>query len=345
MKRIFRHNFFIRLRSWEYWPFWVVQFPLAIYWLWLSIKARSMFFFSAANPGIALGGMFGESKYTILQRMPPAVTPKTILIKMPATTEAVIGQVTSSGFSFPLVFKPDIGERGFLVKRIFTRDDVDRYLQNLTVNFIAQELVDLPLECGVFYTRFPGEAEGKVTSLTIKEMLSVTGDGHATVQKLILQSDRAKLQWSKLKEMHQDQLHKILQEGEVLELNPIGNHCLGTTFLNGNRYITPALSASFDRISKQLGNFYFGRFDLKCSSLDDLEKGNVKILEVNGCGAEPSHIYQPGYSLRVAYRDLFTHWENLFRISIQNKSRGYAYTPFREGVTIYRHFRARMKTP
>lgn len=103
------------------------------------------------------------------------------------------------------------------------------------------------------------------------------------------------------------------------------------------------MSESFDRISKEMRQFYFGRFDLKCASLEDLSKGNVKILEVNGCGAEPAHIYQPGFSLWEAYGVLFTHWNNLYQISFQNRQRGVPYTSFREGRNIYQKYRAAMQ--
>jgi hypothetical protein len=63
-------NFWTRLTNWEYWPFSVIYFPVFFYWLWLSVKARSLFFFSAANPSIESGGMLGESKYRILKNVP-----------------------------------------------------------------------------------------------------------------------------------------------------------------------------------------------------------------------------------------------------------------------------------
>ncbi|MGC3942925.1 MAG: hypothetical protein QM762_00040 [Chryseolinea sp.] len=68
--QVIRSNFFIKLKSWEYWPFGIVQFPLFIYFAWLSLRARSIVFFSASNPGITMGGMFGESKYDVIRKVP-----------------------------------------------------------------------------------------------------------------------------------------------------------------------------------------------------------------------------------------------------------------------------------
>ena len=334
-----RSNFFIKLTHWEYWPFGIVQFPVMLYFGWLSLRARSFFFFSASNPGIPMGGMFGESKYEILSKVPRAYTPATIFIPAVSTKEDVLARLKESQLKFPVIFKPDLGERGFMVKRIRSEADVDAYLQQMKLDFIAQELVDLPLEFGVFYTRFPQEANGRVTSVVKKEMLSVTGDGASTLEQLILAKDRAKLQWETLKITYRDRLTDVLTAGQTLELVPIGNHYLGTKFLDGTALISPDLSAAFDRISQQIDGFYFGRFDLRCASEADLIAGRVKVMELNGCGAEPAHIYHPGYSLRKALAVLFTHWRNIFIIARENSRRGVPYTSWKEGMSFYRKFK------
>jgi hypothetical protein len=338
LKGFLEHNFFIRLTSWEYWPFGIVQFPVIIYWIWLSIKARSLLFFTASNPTITLGGMFGESKYAVLMQLPEDVLPKTILIDTPVVTSQVLLRMYEACLNFPVIFKPDLGERGYRVKRIHSLRDVELYLNDIKGSFIVQELIDLPIECGVFYTRFPDKKCGEVTSVVIKEMLSITGDGVKTVMELIRSSPRAKLQWERLKLMHHEVLDTILKKGELLELNAIGNHCLGTKFLNGNHLINEQLSEVFDGISKSLDEFYFGRFDLRCESIGDLYQGKVKIMEVNGCGAEPAHIYHPGFSLFEAMKVLFLHWKILFIISTQNRERGFAYTPLKDGYRIFKQF-------
>jgi hypothetical protein len=338
--RIRHSNFYIKLFNWEYWPFGIVQAPFFIYWLWLSLKARSLFFFSASNPTILTGGMLGESKSEVLQLVPDELKPKTILVRLPMTREEVIHVIQKNGLSFPLIFKPDLGERGWMVKRIYTESDIDTYLSQIKIDFIIQELIDLPFEFGLFYVRFPNDANGKVNSITGKDFLSVTGDGTKTLQELILQKDRAKLQWNVLSETYKNELSLILKKGERKELVSIGNHCLGTTFLNANHLITPKLNESFDRISKQIKGFYFGRYDLRCASLSDLENGNVKIVELNGCGAEPAHIYHPGASLWDGISVLFRHWQNLYRVSAQNHALGIPYISFAEGKAVYKKFKA-----
>lgn len=344
LSRIRKSNFFIKLTHWEYWPFGIIQAPLFPYWLWFSLKARSLLYFSASNPSILSGGMMGESKSEVMKLVPNQVKPKSILIKLPATTTGVLEQLNHAGLSLPVIFKPDLGERGWMVRRIKSQADVETYLQEIKIDFIAQELVDLPLEFGVFYVRFPNDAQGNVVSITGKEFLAVTGDGVHTLAELILAMDRARLQWATLRHVYAGRLNEVLPEGKTMELVSIGNHCLGTKFLNCNHLITPQLNESFDRISKQIEGFYFGRFDLRCATEEDLQHGRVQIVELNGCGAEPAHIYHPGFSLWRAMRVLLTHWRNLYIISSQNHARGVPYLSFREGRKIYRQFKALKNT-
>lgn len=338
-KKFRNSNFIIRLTAWEYWPFGIVQFPLFIYWLWLSLRARSLLFFSACNPTIVLGGMFGESKHDVLRLIPDQYKPRTILVNPHKTKGEVLSLMRDHHLSYPVIFKPDHGERGFMVKKITSEQEVELYLNSFNKDFIIQEFLDLPLEFGIFYARMPDEPKGYVTSVVIKDMLTVTGDGSSTLQELILNKPRAKLQWPKLKQAHAGQLHHIIPAGENYVVNAIGNHSLGTTFINGEHLINRQLSKTFDTLSKQIDGFYFGRYDLRCSSIEDLYAGRIKIMELNGCGAEPAHIYHPGFSLFRALIILFKHWRNIFRISIQNHKRGAAFTPLREGIAIYSEFK------
>jgi hypothetical protein len=338
-KKFRNSNFIIRLTAWEYWPFGIIQFPLFIYWLWLSLRARSMLFFSASNPTIVLGGMFGESKDDVLKLIPDQYKPKTILIKALKTKKEVLSLISEHGLSFPVIFKPDQGERGFMVRKIASENQVELYLKSYSKDFIIQEFLDLPVELGVFYTRMPDQPDGYVNSVVMKEMLTVTGDGKSTLENLIMTKPRARLQWEKLSDAHTDQLGRILPTGEKFVLNSIGNHSLGTMFLNGEHLINSKLSKTFDTISKQIEGFYFGRYDLRCASIEDLYEGRIKIMELNGCGAEPAHIYHPGFPLWKAIGILFTHWKNIFLISMQNHRRGIAFTPLREGKKTYKKFK------
>ncbi|HYG17700.1 MAG TPA: hypothetical protein VD816_02180 [Ohtaekwangia sp.] len=329
----------IRLRHWEYWPFGIVQFPLFFYYAWLSLRARSPVFFSAANPGIVMGGMFGESKYEVLRKIPQQYVPKTIRISLPVSPQALRSVVSEHRFAFPLICKPDLGEKGFRVSRIATESELTDYLSTTRLDFIVQELIDLPLEFGVFYARRPSDDKGKVISVVMKEMLAITGNGKDTLRDLILKNDRAKLQWKVLRDKFCAQLGEIVPAGTRVELVSIGNHARGTKFLDGSHLINDHLSSTFDTISRQIEGFYFGRFDIRCATLEDLYNGNIKVMELNGCGAEPAHIYDPQYNLLKAIKVLFIHWRTIFIIARENVRRGAHYTTWREARMYYKKFR------
>lgn len=340
LSRLWRSNFLIRLRSWEYWPFEVVYLPIFGYWAWLSVRARSILFFTASNPGMENGGFLGESKYKILTKIPDHLIPKTLYFSTRTATAEIISKMKECDLSFPIICKPDIGERGWRVEKVFNEAELDRYSASSPTGFIVQEFVDLPVEAGVFYYRNPFEKHGKVSSVVLKEMLQVTGNGHDTLEKLILANDRAKLQWNSLKLKFRDELNTILAPGETKELVSIGNHCKGTKFLNGNHLICQKLESTFDNISSQIEGFFYGRFDLRAASWEDVRSGNVKILELNGAGAEPSHIYHPGFSLKEGYQVLFHHWTMLYQISRANHKLGVPYLSVKQGWLEYKRIKA-----
>ena len=339
LRKITQSNFFIRLSSWEYWPFGIIQFPLMLYFAWLALRARSLFFFSASNPGIQMGGMFGESKFKVLEKIPPEVKPKTALVKLPTSTDNVVAILREHEFAFPVIFKPDLGERGHMVERINDEREVDQYLKKINIDFLIQDFVDLPLEFGIFYRRYPSQKNGEVISIIQKELLAVTGDGRSTLRDLILQKPRAKLQWHKLKVSFQKQLDTVVPSGKRIQLVDVGNHARGTKFTDGSRLLTERLSTTFDFISKRIDGFYFGRFDLRCSSLEDLYAGRVRIVELNGCGAEPAHIYDPDFGLVRAMGVLFRYWRDIFVIARENRRRGIPYLSMREGIQFYKKFK------
>jgi hypothetical protein len=342
VQQILRSNFLIKFRSWEYWPFGIVQFPVFFYFAWLCIRTRSLTFFAASNPGIPMGGMFGESKYDILKKIPAAVTPISILIQTPTTSHGVADAIKNADLKFPLIFKPELGERGFKVTRVNSMTEVERFLHGMAYNFLVQEFVDAPLEFGIFYQRHPGNTRGKVTSIVMKEMLSVIGDGINTLQQLILNKDRAKIHWKALREKFASELNVVVPMGKVIELVSIGNHCLGTKFINRNDLINETLNQRFDEISSKIDGFYFGRYDLRCESVDDLYSGKLKIMELNGCGAEPAHIYDPQFSFFDAVIVLLRHWRSIFEIARENNRRGTEYISLAEALSYYRIFKQRV---
>jgi hypothetical protein len=330
----------IRLINYEYWPFWILFLPAFFYWLYLGWKARSLAYFSAANPGIENGGVFGESKSEILKMIPEKYKPFSVVVSESLQPRELISLFEQSGFQYPVICKPDKGEMGFKVKKVENEAQLLSYLQDTPVDFLIQEFISWKEEYGVLYYRFPNGESG-ISSLVAKEFLSVTGDGVHTVEELMNFSDRARLQLEKFKKERTDLLMIVPAHGVTLQLEPIGNHCRGTKFINANKNINAQMVAVFDTIAKNMDGFNYGRFDLKVKRIDDLYTGeNIRVMEVNGCTSEPAHIYGEDMNLWKVYRDIFFNMKIVNQIAIANHKLGHSYVPIRKIVSeTVQHFK------
>ena len=316
-----------RLLRWEFWPAWAVYPPVVVYLLYLGLKHRSCTLFTAANPAIEDGGFVGESKYGILQSLRGAgeCLPKTLLLKTGDPRDRLAAAehfMRSEGLDFPIVLKPDAGQRGTGVAIIRSNGQLREYLFNSPVPVIVQEYI-AGVEFGVFYCRIPGQARGRIFSVTEKQMPSVVGDGQHTLEELILADHRAVCMADAYLRKNADRAHDVPRAGERVQLVEIGTHCRGAIFLDGRHAITPALEAAIDRIAQSFDGFYFGRFDLRVPSLEDFRAGrNIKVIELNGVTSEATHIYDPQVSLLEAYQALFRQWRIAFEIGDLNRRRG-----------------------
>lgn len=332
-------HFLTRLTQWEYHPWWIANIPVYGYWLYFAARARHAFFFSNVNPAIPLGGAMGESKWDILQLLPAEIVPKTILIEPGEPFESVLSAIEAVGIQFPLIAKPDVGERGFLVKKIENEVVLQQYLATWPTKFILQEFLSLPLEASVLYHVFPGE-EGSfgITSVCLKEFLAVSGDGQSTVRELMSQNARSAFQLPRFDRDFPEILNRIPKNGETILLEPIGNHSRGTKFLNGNTLLSPEMLAAFEPICRKIQGIQYARFDLKAASAEALQRGEFKVMELNGVLGEPAHIYDPGHGMLRAYRDLWKHWRLLFQLHRAQQKMGHAPTPPVEAIQFVRGY-------
>jgi hypothetical protein len=326
-----------KFTHWEYWPMEVVYFPAFFYWIYLGIRARSLFFFSASNPSIETGGMFGEAKFDILEKIPEVYRTPTLFFGYPFEPQNILSQLSQAHWDYPLIFKPDIGERGNRVEKIETKEQAIDYLSSCSYDILVQPFITYPMELGVFYYRYPSQERGHIISVVSKEFLTAKGDGTSTLSELISANPRAALQAERLSKKHARTWEQVLAKDEELLLEPIGNHCRGTSFKNANAIIDDQLVSVFDTLSKQIEGFYFGRFDLKCTSVEALMKGEgISIMELNGAGSEQGHIYQPGFSFFTAVKTILQQWRILFEISVENHNKGIPYMTLKEARAYLR---------
>jgi hypothetical protein len=313
---------FIKLSKWEYWPFPVVYTPIFIYWAWLSLKARTFFFFSTANPTIRNAGFLLESKQQIYDLLPVGTYPRTVYCTKGLPAESIWQLLLARGLHFPLMAKPDIGQRGLQVKLLRNECDLLIYAGRSRVDFLLQEYIDHPQEAGIFYYRIPGEAHGHISGIVGKEMLLVKGDGRSTIEALLGRKDRYILQLPLLRAIYGAFLQQVPADGEEHVLAPYGNHRLGAKFLDWTGRITSELEQTIDAVCGAVPGFYFGRLDIKFRSWDELSAGQAfSIIELNGAGSEPTHIYDPAHSIFFAWKEIIRHLGLLYTISRANARR------------------------
>ncbi len=314
---------FVKLTQWEHWPSFMFYLPLVPFYLKERIKTGNFTFFLNTNPAIKYSGDGTESKYKTIQLVPKEFRPKSVLINELENFKTVLDKIRIEKITFPLIAKPDLGFRGFLVKKINSETELKTYLQkNNSIKILIQEYLDYKNECGILYHRLPNNDKGKITSITLKKFLTVIGDGKSTLLQLILADKRAYLYIELLKNIHQEKLKNTPKKNQKVVLTVIGNHSKGTEFLNGNHLIDNTLEETFDKLNKQINGWYFGRLDLKYNNFEDLRLGkDFKVIEINGIIAEPTHIYDTTNkeaSYRNAIKTLKENWNTIFEIAKQN---------------------------
>ncbi len=291
--------------------------------------------------------MFFESKWKIFQLVPKEYYPATILIEGGEDICSIEQRMNFAGIMIPVIAKPDSGERGWAVKKISNIQELNAYKAALHVAFLIQSYMNYPVEMSVFYYRHPSQKKGIVTSVTLKKLLTVTGDGHSTIDELVRSNGRSFLQYQKLLQQNKIDLTYAPEQGEQVVLVPYGNHVLGATFLNYNHIIDAALTDIIDSISQQIDGFYYGRYDLRCNSIEDLKAGkNFSILELNGARAEPAHIYEPGFSFLKAQLTIAKHFRMMYEAARENNKNGVAYMSyknFKDTLRLRKEYRSKVR--
>src|SRR5690606_17904145 len=211
------------------------------------------------------------------------VRPVTALLRKGSNADVIKQALRANSFSFPLILKPEVGERGWHVSKVTSEEELIEYLSRHQMDMIVQEFVDFPLELSIFVYKMPETGEVGVTSICEKHFLQVRGTGRHTLGELIMKQDRAVLHAERLKKKYASEWSEILPDAEIRILEEVGNHCRGTQFINRNKEIDEQIRNVMKALLSSLSGVYYGRFDLRVPSWEDLRNGNlIKIMEFNG---------------------------------------------------------------
>lgn len=334
-----------RLTRWEFWPAWIFYFPIVCYIGWLALRFRSLTVFTLANPAIPGGGFIGESKAQILDGLKSAdgwIAPSRFLPVAESIEERLklsIGFVNEQGGGYPVVVKPDAGQRGSGVVIARNEDQLRSAIQRAGTDLLIQKYAEGE-EFGVFYYRYPDEERGRILAITEKRFPMVRGDGRRTLEELILADDRAVCLAELHLRTHRRHLDRVLSSGEKYALVELGTHCRGAIFLDGGRAMTSALEERIDCIVKSYPGFYFGRFDLRVRSTQELKAGRgFLVIELNGVTSEATSIYDPDNRLIDAWRLLCRQWRIAFEIGAQHRANGLRPATIGELIEAMREYR------
>lgn len=318
-----------RWSRWEFWPPWLFYIPVAFMYGWLALKYRGASLPALANPGQINGGLVGESKAQILAALlasAPEHTAEAFLINTAdpvSRLQRLANLIAAEKVTLPFVMKPNVGQRGAGFKKIVRIEDAVAYLKSSVAPMLVQRYVAGPKEIGVFYFRFPGQAQGQILAITDKSFPSVTGDGFRTLRELILADTRASLIANIYLNRFQDAADHVIPEGTVVRLVEAGNHCQGCIFADGMHLYTRELCDAIDRVSRSIPGFYIGRYDIRFESDEELRAGRgFSIIELNGAASEATSIYDARNSLFSGYRTLYHQWELVFAIGRAHRDRG-----------------------
>jgi hypothetical protein len=311
----------------------IFYLPAGMMWLALSLRHHSLTLPSAANPGLEVGGLWGESKRqgeTLFGTearawMAPGMSCVRGATEAAQEAASAIAAAAAAGLPLPLVVKPDRGYQGWGVRRIDEASDLAAFLKDYPAGevYCLQLLVPWDAEAGVFYVRQPGTERGVILSLAFTYFPHVVGDGRSTVGELILACGLARRHRVRHLQRFGMALERVPANGETVRLGFCGSARMGAAYQDGRALITPALTRRFEAIARDIPGFHFGRFDVRFRTLDTFLAGReFRIIEMNGAGAEMLHIWDPRATLGAAYRALWQQYSLAFEIGQANRSRG-----------------------
>lgn len=322
---------------WEYWPFHWVYGPVYPVFIFYLVRSGFRFFFTAANPTIENGGFVLESKKKVYDLLPAGSYPRTLFYPVGVSPEEVLAGVQLACMQYPLVIKPDIGGRGRAVVIVDSETAFYHYVPLFNIDFLVQEWVDYPHEAGIFFVKMPGDTRGRITGIVGKGFGAVIGNGLHTIEQLILANDRFARQYHYFAKALGLRLHEVPANGEYCLLMPYGNHARGAVFYNWTHKVSPGLTTTLDALVSQIDGYYYGRLDVRYRSWAELENGTAfSIIELNGAGSEPTHMYDPANSIWFAWKEIIRHWAMLYRVSRANHALGVPYMGLRQGLAMLR---------
>jgi pimeloyl-ACP methyl ester carboxylesterase/membrane protein DedA with SNARE-associated domain len=323
-----------QMMRWQLWPAWQVQAPM-LFDLWrLARKHHGFLVFTCANPGLPSGGFVGVPKSTYLRALDnssASLPPWTVFPAAPSDSRSEAEEratdleawMDKQGLVWPIVLKRDVGGvgRGVFVCR--RHSDARRFFRANLGAVLAQNYVFGP-EFSIWFAREPGADSVRILAISEAQFPTVIGDGKRNLDRLILSDDRALCSARVFLAKHAARLADIPLPGAIVVLSEVAQRCDGAYALDATAELsTPELTAAVDALSRQVGEFHFGRFTVRCPDRADFRAGkNWRVLGAAGVKAAGSAIRDPRRTIREAHLQTRHQWEICFAIGAAHLAAG-----------------------
>lgn len=307
------------------------------------VRFRSMTFFSVANPAIDLGGMLTDRKTDFYELAPQDKIPATTIV---TTLDAATIFMQANNLTFPIIIKPNVGYKGMDVKKIDRIDELESFFNRTGLQkkeWIIQEFVSAEKEFSVLVYKHPRSQKYGISSFVEKKYPTVSADGKRTYRQLIDEYKNPFLKKEYARKKYATLLDTIPQKDKKIILDHIGNYSRGAKFYSLNEQITSDMEAIFYDQYKNQDGLNFFRIDCKADSVENCQKGNYKILEINGMKAEPLHIYDPKYSFLHNTIELVKHWRHIKDVTREQKGVLKNTPSFAEGLKSFKTLKNQFK--
>jgi hypothetical protein len=323
------------MKKWQDKGFWKSKLyywqSLGYYYLNV-IRFGSFSWFSAANIAIPFGGMLTDEKTQINGLIPDIY--RSPIYKRPYDLDKL---------NFPVVLKPNTGLKGYKVTIVADKKTLQEIINNDDqVDWIIQDYIPFDKEYSLMYHRVPGTQNFDISSFIEKKYPYVVGDGNSTLKELIDKKTDPFLFKDEIFEINDKNLDDIIPNGELFILHQIGNYSRGAKFFSMQSEIIPSIKMAIHQCMKRIEGVDFCRLDIKADSLQDIIKGNYKVIEINGAKSEPLHIYDADIGFLESVGIINRHWKTMRKIVKVRKSQGYKFPKFKEAYAALKTLRQKV---
>jgi hypothetical protein len=307
--------------TWEQLP-WQIQFlPSVIKYIHVVGDMNTI------NPDISgLSGMVGASKAHLNTKVNPIFRPKDALFHSGVTVEQMQRRIIEKKILFPIFIKPVKGERAAGVEFLRDKEALSHVIIDRKRSYIIEEAIMTHAEFCINVQRNLESNMFSVFSITERIIPKVTGDGLSSIRQLIPGLDLTDLQKQKIENaLDSSFLNKVLERNISENVVRTASISYGTEYvkLNLNPNQKKLLEHQINQMLLPADGFNIGRFDIKANNLQALLVGDCKVVELNGIGGMPTHVYETHLSIEQKQNILDEYFELLQIFSRQQVSRGF----------------------